>query len=183
MASMVAGANAALTAENPHLTNVVIGLGWSVIPSRGPQTEPVAAAILCDNSGRAVSDEHLVFFNQIASPDGSVQFLGDEDQEQIDVNLPGVPDQVAKITFIVYIDPDLRGPGTFASVRNAYIRLADQQNRELLRFEIPSGTAQNINAMVFGELYRHSSGWKFRAVGQGYTTGLRGVADDFRIAL
>jgi tellurium resistance protein TerD len=36
MASMVAGANAALTAENPHLTNVLVGLGWSVIPSRGP---------------------------------------------------------------------------------------------------------------------------------------------------
>ncbi|NKX49214.1 TerD family protein, partial [Arthrobacter deserti] len=91
--------------------------------------------------------------------------------------------EVAKISFIVYIDPDLRGPGTFSAVRGAYIRVAGPQNRELLRFDIPSGTAQNINAMVFGELYRHSSGWKFRAVGQGYTTGLRGVADDFRIAL
>ncbi|GAA3701923.1 calcium homeostasis/redox stress adaptation protein [Arthrobacter ginkgonis] len=191
MVSMVPGANAALTLENPHLTTVVMGLGWSVVPSRGPQAEPVAAAILCGSDGRAISDEHLVFFNQIATPEASVEFgtgesgeyLGGEDQEQIDVDLPQVPDEVAKITFVVYIDPEVRGPGTFSTVRNAYIRVADPQNRELLRFEVPSGTATNINAMVFGELYRHSSGWKFRAVGQGYTTGLRGVAEDFRIAL
>ena len=129
MAGMLAGANAALTVENPHLTNVLVGLGWSVIPSRGPEAEPIALAVLCDASGKAISDDHLVFFNQVATQDGSVQFLGAEDQEQIDVDLRLVPENVSKIAFIVFIDPDLRGPGTFSSVRGAYIRVADPQNR------------------------------------------------------
>ena len=33
--------------------------------------------------------------------------------------------------------------------------------------------------MVFGELYRNGAEWKFRAVGQGYASGLRGIAQDF----
>jgi tellurium resistance protein TerD len=191
MGTMVAGANASLTAENPHLNRLVVGLGWSVVASKGPQAEPVAAAILCARDGSALSNEHMVFFNQIASPEGSVgystedsgAFLGEEDQEQIDVDLPGVPEDVAKICFVVYIDPELRGPGTFSTVRDAYIRVANTDNFEFLRFDVPTSTATNINAMVFGELYRHASGWKFRAIGQGYSTGLRGVAADFRVAL
>lgn len=183
MASLVPGANAALTMENPGLTSVMVGLGWSVIPSRGPQAELVPAAIVCDSSGRAISDDHLVFFNQIASPDGAVAFVGGEDQEQIDVNFELVPPEVAKIAFIVYVDPDVRGPGTFGSVRRAHIRVADAKDRELVRFDIPAGAKDNINAMMFGELYRHGGGWKFRALGQGYATGLQGVADDFRISV
>lgn len=179
MGNLVAGANAALTAENPGLTKILVGLGWHLIPSRGPQSEPVPLAIMCDAVGRAISNDHLVFFNQIASPEGSVAFAGTDDQEQIDVDLSLVPDSVAKITFIVYVDPDLRGPGTFSAIRSQYIRVATAQNQELVRFDIPQPPQDNITAMMFGELYRHREDWKFRALGQGYTTGLRGVAADF----
>lgn len=179
MAGLVAGANAALTTENPGLTDVMVGLGWSVIPSRGPQSELVPLTIMCDAEGRALSDAHLVFFNQIASPEGSVVFSGTEDREQIDVHLPGVPAEVAKIVFVVYADPEIRGPGTFGAVRDAYIRVATSGGRELVRFELPAANLDAITAMMFGELYRHRDGWKFRALGQGYTTGLRGLATDF----
>jgi tellurium resistance protein TerD len=37
--------------------------------------------------------------------------------------------------------------------------------------------------MIFAEIYRHNGEWKFRAVGQGYASGLRGVASDFGIEL
>lgn len=179
MASLVAGANAALTAENPGLTDVMVGLSWSAIPSRGPQAELVPLVILCGAGGRALSDEHLVFFNQLASPDGAVVFSGTEDQEQVDVHLPGVPDQVTKMVFAVYADPEVRGTGTFVAVRSAYIRVVRPDGRELVRFELPAGKLDTITAMMFGELYRHRDGWKFRALGQGYTTGLRGLAADF----
>ncbi len=183
MSKLIPGANAALTAENPGLANVMVGLGWSVIASRGPQAELVPLAIMCDASGRALSDDHLVFFNQIASPEGAVHFVGDEDNEQIDVDFSLVPAAVAKIVFLVYVDPEVRGPGNFSSVGGAHIRITDRQNLELVRFDAPVGHLSNINAMMLGELYRHSGGWKFRALGQGFTTGLRGVADDFGIAI
>ncbi len=179
MGTLVAGANAALTAENPGLTSVMVGLGWNVIPSRGPQSELVPLTLLCGPDGRVLSDDHLVFFNQIASPDASVQFAGEEDEEQIDIDLSRVPEAVTKIVFAVYADPEVRGPGTFSAVRSAYIRVARTDGGELVRFDLPSANRDSITAMMFGELYRHRSDWKFRALGQGYTTGLRGLAADF----
>ena len=180
---MVPGSNAALTAENPGLHRVLVGLGWSMTPSNGPQAEPVPLAIMCGQDGRALSDDHLVFFNQISTGDGGLQFVGTEDQEQIDVAFALVPESVSKIAFLVYIDPEVRGPGTFTAVRNAYIRVANEQDAELLRFTIPPQDQSRIRAMMFGELYRHAGNWKFRALGQGYQDGLAGVARDFGLVL
>ena len=180
---MVAGSNAALTAENPGLEKVLLGIGWDLVPSRGPQAELVPMVIMCGSDGRAISDDHLVFFNQIASPEGSVSFAGVDDQEQIDVDLHRVPADVQKIVVLLYVDPDVRGPGTFGAVKNAYLRVATEQDRELLRFTVPRGNLDKINAMILGELYRHSGGWKFRALGQGYEAGLAAVAADFKLRL
>ncbi|TFB98697.1 TerD family protein [Cryobacterium adonitolivorans] len=183
MNTLIPGANAALTAENPGLTDLMVGFGWEIIPSRGPQAELVPLAILCDAHGKSLSNDHLVFFNQIVSQDGSVGFRDDRDVEEIDVDLARVPADVSKIVFVVYVDPDVRGAVNFSSVRSAYVRVATGDNRELVRFVLPAGENRTINVLMFGELYRHRDDWKFRALGQGYSTGLAGVAADFRIDL
>ncbi|MFJ4264648.1 TerD family protein [Paenarthrobacter nicotinovorans] len=180
---MVPGSNAALTVENPGLDAVLLGIGWDVVPSHGPQAELVPMVIMCGPDGRALSDDHLVFFNQLASPEGSIAFSGSDDQEQIDVQLSDVPDTVAKIVVLLYVDPEIRGPGTFGAVRNVHIRVADPHDRELVRFDVPRGNMEKINVTMLGELYRHGGGWKFRALGQGYETGLRAVAADFKLSL
>ena len=185
MASMVAGSNAPLTADNPGLPGVIIAMGWSAVPSNGPQSELTSMAIVCGHDGRALSPEHLVFFNQLTTAGGGVRFAGGEarDAEQIDVEFARVPADVAKISFLAYVDPELRGPGTFAAVRSAYIRVARPDGSELLRFDIPEMHGDRIKAMMFGELYRHRDDWKFRALGQGYENGLVGVAEDFGLDL
>ncbi|WP_207343705.1 TerD family protein [Arthrobacter sp. E3] len=183
MAALVAGANAALTVENPGLDHVVVGMGWDTIPSNGPQAELVPFVVMCDGDGKAVSNDHLVFFNQLVSADSSVTFIGDGDQEQIDVQLKLVPEDVSKIIFLAYVDPELRGHGSFASVRSAHIRVATDENRELVRFNMSVLKLESVTAMIFGELYRHRTDWKFRALGQGYSTGLAGVAKDYGISL
>jgi len=181
MASMAPGSNAALTAENPDLEKALVGFGWSLVPSRGPQAELVPLAIMCGQDGRAISDEHLVFFNQLSTPDDGLHFVGSDDVEQIDVDLHKIPEPVRKIVFIVYVDPEVRGLGTYAAVKSAYIRVADQVSRELVRFDIPLADQSQVRAMVFGELYRHGDGWKFRAIGQGYLNGLSALANDYRV--
>lgn len=183
MASLVAGANAALTAENPGLEHLMVGFGWDVIASRGPQSELVPLAIMCGDDGTAISDDHLVFFNQIQTQDGSVTFASSEDDEEIDVELALVPPEVAKIVFLIYVDPDVRGPGDFSAVRSAYVRIATADNRELVRFDVPLDDARSTRALLLAELYRHRSEWKFRALGQGYAGGLAGIASDYRIDL
>jgi len=55
-------------------------------------------------------------------------------------------------------------------------------NAELGRYDL-SEDASTETAMVFGEVYRSGAEWKFRAVGQGYASGLKGIAQDFGIAV
>ncbi|MDT4961075.1 MAG: tellurium resistance protein TerD, partial [Pseudonocardiales bacterium] len=70
---------------------------------------------------------------------------------------------------------------SFGQVRNAYIRVINQADgAELTRYDL-SEDASNETAMIFGELYRNAGEWKFRAVGQGYSTGLAGIARDFGV--
>lgn len=177
------GANASLTAKNPLLKDLIIGFGWDIIRGNGPLTELVPSAIMCNRDGQAVSDEHFVFFNQLSTPDEAVQYVTGDDQEQIEVDLSLIPDTVEKIVFIVYADPDIRKPGTFAAVRHAYIRVADREDNDMVRFSVPDNQTSDVTAMIFGELYRYKSEWKFRAIGQGYSTGLVGVAHDYNLGL
>jgi tellurium resistance protein TerD len=54
--------------------------------------------------------------------------------------------------------------------------------QEIVRYDL-SEDAASETAMIFSELYRRDGEWKFRAVGQGYATGLYGIATDFGVPL
>ena len=100
---------------------------------------------------------------------------------QIKVNLAGVPAEVAKIVFPVSIYEAETRQQSFGQVRNAFIRVVNQaDSTELARYDLTED-ASTETAMVFGELYRNGAEWKFRAVGQGYASGLRGIAQDFGV--
>jgi len=177
---LVRGSNASLSELLPILGTVVVGFGWKVIEGKGPVTELVPSAVICNAEGMALSDEHLVFFNQLATPDGSVEVVKGDD-EQIEVDLAAVPEAVDKIVFVVYADPDLRQPGNFGVVRQAYFRILDRSATEIVRYDIEESSDTDVTAMIFGEIYRHRDAWKVRAIGAGYKTGLVGVAKDYGI--
>jgi len=186
--SLSKGGNVSLTKAAPGLTAVVVGLGWDVRTTTGTDFDLDASAILVDANGKVVSDAHFVFFNNLKSPEGSVEHLGDNltgegegDDEQVKVQLSTVPAEVDKIVFPVSIyDGNNRGQ-SFGQVRNAFIRIVNQaDNAELARYDL-SEDASTETAMVFGELYRNGAEWKFRAVGQGYAAGLTGIAKDFGV--
>jgi tellurium resistance protein TerD len=66
-------------------------------------------------------------------------------------------------------------------VQNAFIRIVDQPTgSEIARYDLGED-ASTETAMIFGEVYRHGGEWKFRAVGQGYASGLAGIARDFGV--
>ncbi len=92
-----------------------------------------------------------------------------------------MPADIDKVVFPVSIyDADSRGQ-SFGQVRNAFIRVVNQaDNTELARYDLTED-ASTETAMVFGELYRNGQEWKFRAVGQGYASGLKGIAQDFGV--
>lgn len=176
------GGNMSLTASNPLLKELVVGFGWNVIKANGPLTDLVPSALMVGEDGNALSDEHLVFFNQLATPDDAVRYVTDDDTEQIEIDLSLIPDEVKKIVFIVYADPDTRQPGNFGSVRDPYIRVADHKGGEIVRYDIAKSNT-SITAMIFAEIYRYKEQWKFRAIGEGFTDGLVGVAKAFKVNL
>jgi tellurium resistance protein TerD len=186
--SLSKGGNVSLTKSAPGLTAVIVGLGWDPRTTTGADFDLDASAIMCDVNGKVLSDAHFVFFNNLVSPDGSVEHSGDNltgggdgDDEQIKVNLAAVPAECDKITFPVSIYDAETRQQSFGQVRNAFIRIINQaDNVELARYDL-SEDASTETAMIFGELYRNVGEWKFRAVGQGYATGLRGIALDFGV--
>lgn len=166
---------------------MLIGLGWDARSTTGAPFDLDASALLC-GSGRVLGDEYFVFYNNLKSPEGSVEHTGDNltgdgegDDEVLLVDLSAVPERVDKIVFPVSIyDADARGQ-TFGQVSNAFIRVVNQTDQsELARYDL-SEDASSETAMIFGELYRYGGEWKFRAVGQGYASGLRGIALDFGV--
>ncbi|WP_409073775.1 TerD family protein [Micromonospora chalcea] len=186
--SLSKGGNVSLTKQAPGLTAVLVGLGWDARTTSGASFDLDASALMLNTSGKILSDQHFVFFNNLKSPDGSVEHTGDNltgdgdgDDEAIKVNLVGVPAEAEKIVVTVSIyDAETRGQ-SFGQVRNAYIRVLNQADGvELARYDL-SEDASTETAMIFGELYRHGGDWKFRAVGQGYAAGLAGIARDFGV--
>ncbi|MGW9427107.1 TerD family protein [Streptomyces decoyicus] len=186
--SLSKGGNVSLTKEAPNLTAVIVGLGWDARTTTGTDFDLDASALLANDQGKVANDQNFVFFNNLKSPDGSVEHTGDNitgegegDDEQIKVNLAAVPAEVSKIVFPVSIYDAETRQQSFGQVRNAFIRVVNQaDNNELARYDL-SEDASTETAMVFGELYRNGAEWKFRAIGQGYASGLRGIAQDFGV--
>ena len=188
--SLTKGGNVSLTKEAPGLAAVTVGLGWDARTTDGQEFDLDASAIVCGADGKVVSDKHFIFFNNLTSPDGTIEHTGDNltgegegDDEQIKVNLSGLPAEVDKIVFPVSIYNADAGGQSFGQVRNAFIRVVNQgDSSELARYDL-SEDASTETAMVFGELYRNGAEWKFRAVGQGYTSGLSGIARDYGVSV
>lgn len=186
--SLSKGGNLSLTKEAPGLVHVLAGLGWDARSTSGDDFDLDASAILVAGTGKVRSDADFVFYNQPASEEGSVVYGGDNrtgqgdgDDETISVDLSNVPADVDRVVFTVSIyDADTRRQN-FGQVRNAYIRLVNADTGdEIVRYDL-SEDASSETALNFAELYRNGAEWKFRAVGQGYDTGLAGVARDFGI--
>ncbi|MEV8534276.1 TerD family protein [Streptomyces sp. NPDC051211] len=185
--TLAKGGNVSLSKAAPNLTRVLVGLGWDARSTTGAPFDLDASALLC-NGGRVLGDQYFVFYNNLKSPEGSVEHKGDNltgegdgDDESIIVDLSAVPAEVDRIVFPVSIhDADARRQA-FGQVTNAFIRVVNQADgQELARYDL-SEDASSETAMIFGEVYRYGGEWKFRAVGQGYASGLRGIALDFGV--
>jgi len=186
------GGNISLTKVAPGLTKAVVGLGWKPRTTDGAAFDLDAAALVVDEAGRALSDQHFVFFNNLQDPSGAVVHQGDNrtgdgdgDDEQIAVDLAALPANVARVVFLASIyDADARRQN-FGQVSDAYIRVFDAEDprndAKTVVFDLGED-ASTETALVFGELYRNGGDWKFRAVGQGYASGLVGIVADYGLA-
>jgi tellurium resistance protein TerD len=186
--SLGKGGNVSLSKTDPSLKNVLVGLGWDARPTEGADFDLDASAFMVKEDGKVRSDSDFIFYNQTKSICGSVEHTGDNrtgagdgDDEAVVVLLDKLPADVQRIVFCVTIhDADLRKQN-FGQVNHAYVRVVNKDsNNEVARYDL-SEDASIETAMIFGEIYRHSGEWKFKAVGQGYAGGLAALARQYGI--
>ena len=186
--SLSKGANISLDKEEPGLTKIVVGLGWDTRSTDGEDFDLDASAFLLGESGKVRGDHDFIFYNQLRSSDGSVEHTGDNrtgegdgDDESLTVDLSRVPADVQKIVVGVTIhDADARRQN-FGMVQNAFIRIVNAvTDREITRYDLAEDSSVET-ALIFGEVYRNGSEWKFRAVGQGFKGGLGPMARSFGV--
>ncbi|ALY64393.1 MULTISPECIES: TerD family protein [Pseudomonadaceae] len=188
--SLQKGGNLSLSKEAPGLTKILVGLGWDPRSTDGTQFDLDASAFLLNASGKVRGDADFIFYNQLKSPDGSVEHTGDNrdgagdgDDEAIKVDLSRVPVDVDKIAFTVTIHDAENRRQNFGQVGNSFIRIVNETNgSEIVRYDLAED-ASTETAMIFAELYRHNSEWKFRAVGQGYAGGLKALANGYGLTV
>lgn len=175
--AMLKGSNVPLEA-----TTVRAVLRWT--PGQGtPDVD--ASALLLGPAGQVRSDEDFVFYNQPRHPSGKVWWLGKKrvaegPTDTIQTDLAGVEPEVSRILVVASADEV-----TFDHVKGLRILLYDAgvaEGEPLLYFDIKPETGEET-ALICGELYRRGDGWKFRALGEGYSNGLRGLAMDFGITV
>lgn len=189
--SLSKGGNVSLTKQAPGLGTVRVGLGWDTRVTDGAAFDLDASAFLLGPSGRVRSDSDFIYYNNMASSDGSIVHQGDNitgigegDDEVIVVSLNRLPADIDRIAFAVTIhDADQRRQN-FGMVQSAFIRVVNEQdNVELARYDL-SEDASTETAMIFGELYRDPSeagGFKFKARGEGFSGGLGPLASSLGV--
>lgn len=180
--SLQKGQKVSLTKDNAGLNNVMIGLGWDEVKrkkglfSAKPQDIDCDASAILLKNGKFVHKDDVIFFGNLRHKSGAVQHMGDNltgagdgDDEQILVQLNNLPQEYDRIVLVVNIYDAVKRNQNFGMIQNAFIRLVDgRNNQELCRYNL-SENYEGMTSMIFGEVYRHNTEWKFNAIGQATT--------------
>ncbi|KNC15327.1 TerD family protein [Pantoea sp. BIGb0393] len=188
--SLVKGGNVSLTKEAPTMNVAMAGLGWDARVTDGQDFDLDASVFMVGDDGKVLSDSGFIFFNNKLSACGSVEHQGDNrtgagdgDDEQVKITLSQVPADVKKLVFAVTIYDAEARKQNFGMVSNSFMRIFNNDNgAEIARFDL-SEDASTETAMVFGELYRNGTEWKFKAVGQGFAGGLAALASQHGVSV
>ena len=186
--SLQKGGILSLSKAAPNLTNILIGLGWDVRTTDGAAFDLDASLFMVGDTGKVRSDADFIFYNQAKSSCGSVEHTGDNrtgegegDDESVKVNLANVPANVSRLVVTVTIHDAQARQQSFGQVGGAFMRVINSaDNSEIARFDL-SEDYSTETAMIFGEIYRHSGEWKFKAIGQGYSGGLAAMCQQYGV--
>ena len=178
------GSTLNLTKKEPSLEKIMIGLGWDMKTSNKLDLD--VSMFMIGANGKLISDEYLVFYNNLKSPDGSAQHLGDNrtgdgdgDDEMILVNLPIINPQVTELILAVTIHDAEGRRHNFGMLKDAYIRIVDvKTDRQILIYDLDE-EFPNDTDVEFGRLVKQNNEWSFVASGIGNREGLQGYVNRY----
>ncbi len=182
--------------DGSKLTNILVGLGWQQVQQSGgllgmlkhkQDVDIDASVILTGADGKIVTNDDVIFYNHKDHPSGCVHHCGDnlvggkmdglDDSEQIQVDLTRVPPQIERLVFVVSIYDCVKRNQHFGMVRDAYIRIVDNDKKEAIASYNLTEDYSGMTSLIVGEIYRRDGNWKFNAIGQpGKDTGISELA-------
>lgn len=128
------------------------------------------SVLITDDTGKVGGDTDFVFYNQPSAPGTR---LGDE---VITVDPGRLRAGASRLTVVVSpADPGV----PLGRLPVPSLRLTGPGGEVLARFTPPRPERETV--LLLAEIYRRGTGWKVRALGQGYADGLAGVARDFGV--
>ncbi|MEN8653388.1 TerD family protein [Streptomyces sp. 21So2-11] len=176
---MTKGSNVGVGTLSDNVDSVIVSLSWSSPSGEG---DADVSVLLLNESGKVRHNADFFFYNNPAASDGSVQLLGltpteNGNEDRIKLDLSVLPAEIDRVV----IAASRHQRAAFGELENIRLVLTDGSGEGLLGFSITDASVES--AFVFGEVYRRNDEWKFRAVGQGYETGLAGLATDYGIEI
>ena len=170
MTQLTKGANVAVPSDA-----VSIVVTWTAAP-QAPTVD--LSTLLVTATGKVRDDSDFVFYNAPQHASGAVR-LGPSSpgSASVEAHLTGVEDVVERIVVVLSADG-----GPFSQVPGLTVRVDDATSGQVVA-QFGDMGATSETALVAGELYRRAGAWKFRAVGQGWDSGLAGLATDFGISV
>lgn len=178
-----------LNKVDANLKKLRVGLGWKERGTSGEDFDLDASAFMLGANGKVAMDNHFIFYHKdfMVSPCGSVKHKGDnkiggsgnEDVEQIEIDLTKVPAMVTKIVLAVTIYKGAERKQNFGMVNDTFARIVNQDNdNEVIRFNLTEKFSTET-AMLLMEIYRFEGAWRVGGVGQGFAGGLNAMAQSF----
>lgn len=175
-----------LTKTNPDVAKFRVGLGWNPNTAVGGSFDIDVSAFILNETGKLLSNEHFVFYNNLKSPNESVVHTGDNltgegegDDETLIVDFSKIEDTAESIVFVVTIHEAESKRQNFGQVSGCYIRIMnDSDGSEIIKYDLNEDFSIET-AMQFGALYKRGGDWKFEANGTGQAGGLQDFLNRF----
>jgi len=179
--SLKKGQKISLTKESQGLTKLLVGLGWDAAErhktglfSKKPKAIDCDASAIMLKNGKLTDKNDVIYFGNLRHSTKAVIHMGDNltgagdgDDEQIIIDLSKIPLNYDKIVIVVNIYKAVERKQHFGMIKNAFIRLVNQDNNQQICDYNLTDNYDNMTAMFFAEVYRKGSEWKFNALGQG----------------
>jgi len=171
-----------LSKAAPALTRTIVGLGWD--PMIAGKIDLDVFALLLHN-GKILDTSDIIFFNQkdtgksVTLNKDNRDGQGEGDDEQIRVDLSKVPADITSIAFFVNIYEAEKNSQNFGMVKNAYIRLVNEDTDKEEAIYILNEEGGLYTAFHFANLVRENGNWHFETVGKGMHGDVQVIANMF----
>lgn len=183
MVNLETGQNIAFDTLQYAGDRLKVGVSWDVNSCQGFDIDASAFLLKADNKIRTNAD--FIFYNQLSDPDTCVQLLLEPRpytyQQAFDVCLSKIPADITQIMFVLTVDKAVERQQCLKMINSLNMSVFDSDHAKIINYDIPVHNEEV--ALMIACLYRYGGKWKFKAVGQGFNSGLDAIANNYNVRL